>query len=387
MPIKAGETSACHGVWQMQKATVFNFLIELKNCNRQADEKKTILRPMLPVFALTGYGIERIAAEEMGEIPGVHVEEVAYRRVCATCGGELAPLLGLRTVDDVFLKLDAWDGLPPQRVGLQILLQRSEQWNLHRVLKILARERAIEPANIFSVTVSFVGRRNYSADEVKQAVAEGIYRHYRWEYSPDDEESSFNVRLFIEHERVLAGVRVGARPLHRRAYKQVHLAGSLKPSVAAAILRFAGVKKGHVFLDAFCGAGTLAIEAAWLGAYCLGGDLSPEAIQASRANASLAGQPVNWCRLDATRLPFASRSIDRMASNLPWGRQVGVDSRLEDLYRAACAEMERALAPQGRVVLLTSLPELVVFERLRLIDRLEISLFGQRPAALLFGLA
>ncbi|HCE18507.1 MAG TPA: RNA methyltransferase [Anaerolinea thermolimosa] len=343
--------------------------------------------PMFPVFALTGYGLERIAAEEMSDIPGLQVEEVAYRRVCATCSGKLAPLLRLRTVDDVFLKLDVWDGLPPQRSGLQQLHQRSEQWNLHRMLKILARERTIEPANTFSVTVSFVGRRNYTAEEVKQAVAGGISRHYRWEYSADDEESAFNVRLFIEHEHVLVGVRVGARPLHRRAYKQVHLAGSLKPSVAAALLRFAGVKPGHVFLDAFCGAGTLAIEAAWLGAHCLGGDLSPEAIRAARANASLAGQTVEWCRLDATRLPFASRSVDRMVSNLPWGRQVAVDLRLEYLYRAACAEMERVLVLQGRVVLLTSLPELVAFERLRLIDRLEISLFGQRPAALLFGLA
>lgn len=341
--------------------------------------------PMLPIFALTGYGTERIAAKEMGEIPGLQVGEVAYRRVCATCGGELAPLLGLRTVDDVFLKVDEWDGLPPQRVGLQHLQQRSEQWNLHRMLKILLRVRTIEPANIFSVTVSFVGRRNYTAEEVKQAVAEGIHRRYRWEYFPEDQESPLNVRVFIEHEHVLVGVRVGARPLHRRAYKQVHLAGSLKPSVAAALLRFAGVKQGHVFLDAFCGAGTLAIEAAWLGADCLGGDLSPEALQAARANARLAGQAVEWCRLDATHLPFASRSIDRMASNLPWGRQVAVDSRLEDLYRAACAEMERVLVPQGRVVLLTSLPELVAFARLRLIDRLEISLFGQRPAALLFG--
>lgn len=340
---------------------------------------------MTDVFAVVTRGLEAIAAEEMNGIPGVQVQGSAYRRVHAACAGALLPLLSLRTVDDVFVQAAVWEGILPQRQALPLLAELSRGLNLHQPLKRIARERPPEQANRFSVTANFVGRRNYTTDELKRILAEGIQAHYRWEYTPNDEDSQINVRLFIEHERAWVGLRIGARPLHRRAYKHSHLAGSLKPPVAAAMLRLVGLAPGMRLLDPLCGAGTIAIEAALMGARALGGDNDPPAVQAACANASEAGARLEILAWDALRLPLPDGSLERIVTNLPWGRQVPVGEGLSAFYRAACAEMERVLAPGGRVALLTSLPELPAFERLVLLSQTEVSVFGQNPVMMVWG--
>jgi hypothetical protein len=56
------------------------------------------------IFALTTRGLEAISAAEIAAFPGVTLGETGYRRVSAASDA-LAPLLGLRTVDDVYLDL------------------------------------------------------------------------------------------------------------------------------------------------------------------------------------------------------------------------------------------------------------------------------------------
>jgi hypothetical protein len=68
-------------------------------------------------------------------------------------------------------------------------------------------------------------------------------------------------------------------------------------------------------------------------------------------------------------------------TNLPWGRQIVAD---EGLYQDMCREIERVLKPNGRALLLTNAPELLRFERLKLREAIEISLFGQTPVISIF---
>jgi tRNA (guanine6-N2)-methyltransferase len=175
------------------------------------------------------------------------------------------------------------------------------------------------------------------------------------------------------------GVRLGERPLHRRSYKRVHVPGSLKPPVAAALLSLVEIAPGLRVLDPCCGAGTTLIEAAMYGALAQGGDSDPEAVAAARANAYAAGLAVEVRRWDARALPILDASVDRIVSNLPWGRQAGVDASLSSFYRRVCAQMCRALAPGGQIALLTDTPGLISFDGLECSRCIEISLFGQTP--------
>jgi tRNA (guanine6-N2)-methyltransferase len=142
---------------------------------------------------------------------------------------------------------------------------------------------------------------------------------------------------------------------------------------------------GRTLLDPCCGAGTILIEGALMGAVAMGGDSDPEAISAAHTNASAAGASVDIQTWDARALPLQDESVDRIVTNLPWGRQIVVDEPLERFYEDVCAEMERVLAPGGRIAVLTSTSQLLRFKHLRQQRAIEISLFGQNPTIALYG--
>lgn len=339
------------------------------------------------IFALTTRGLEAVSAKEIGALPGVTVDldrGVGYRRVVARCVAPLASLLDLRTVDDVFLDVATWSGIGRPRSTLATLGDLSAQLDLYPAATACSQVRPVGRPPLFSVTVSFVGKRNYSTPEIKEVCAEGIVKGHGWTYTEDDAAADLNVRLFIEHEIAYVGVRLGERSLHRRTYKAVHRPGSLKPPVAAALLFLAGVRPGLQVLDPCCGGGTILIEAAASGAEVCGGDLEPAAVSAARTNAQAAGVAAGVNLWDAQALPLADGAVDRIVSNLPWGRQAEVESTLRVFYRHACAEMRRVVAAGGKIALLTNAPELVELYGLEPEARIEISLYGQTPTIMVF---
>jgi tRNA (guanine6-N2)-methyltransferase len=328
---------------------------------------------MTPIFALTTRGLEPVSAREMASLPGVTITETAYRRVAADCTDSLVPLLGLRTVDDVYLDVGTWPEIGRPRSTLAALRAHSIKLDLREAAALIAEVRQVLAPPIFSVTASFVGKRNYNTEEIKQAVADGIATRHGWEYQADDRQADLNLRVFIEHEVAFVGVRLAQRPLHERSYKQTHRAGSLKPSVAAAMVMLADMQLGMRLLDPCCGTGTILIEAALQGAVAQGGDNDADAVAAARANIEAAGVEARVEQWNAQALPLADASVDCVVSNLPWGRQVEVD---EAFYRRAVAEMRRVLVPGGRLVLLTDAPQLLDLPNA---ETIEISLFGQTP--------
>src|SRR5689334_9355211 len=245
-------------------------------------------------FAVTTRGLETISAGELTVLPGVSVDQIAYRRVFATCQGSLSPLLSLRTVDDVFLYLGTWSGIERARESLTTLRMESARLDLNEALKTCEQVRLIRKPPTFSLTANFVGKRNYSTEEIKQACAEGIIERQRWTYSENESHSDLNVRVFLEGDTAVVGVRLGARSLSKRAYKQQHVLGSLKPAVAAALLALADLKPALRILDPCCGAGTILIEAKAYGAKAWGGDINREAVMASRFNATQASAMVQF---------------------------------------------------------------------------------------------
>src|SRR5262245_16958469 len=110
----------------------------------------------------------------------------------------------------------------------------------------------------------------------------------------------------------------------------------------------------------------------------------PSALNQTLVNTKDAGVAASGNEWDARALPIPDGSIDRIVSNLPWGRQAPIDGSLSPFYQEVCAEMRRVLIPGGRVALLTNAPQLVEFPDMRCDNRLEISLFGQKPTILTF---
>jgi 23S rRNA G2445 N2-methylase RlmL len=160
--------------------------------------------------------------------------------------------------------------------------------------------------------------------------------------------------VHIDHTDAGLGIRVGAVPLHRRAYKLDSAPGSLHPPVAYALGRLAGVRPGQVVLDPFCGAGTALVECG-RGAgdlVAVGVDISRDALEAAAANAERAGVRVVAVQADAGRLPFGDGTVDRVVSNPPWHNQVEYAGSLASGTEAFWRELARVLTADGRAVLL-----------------------------------
>ena len=333
---------------------------------------------MIDVFAVTNRGLEPVSAREMKRLPGIQGVTETYRRIQGAFSGELRDLLKLRTVDDIFINLGSWPAIPAQRLALLELAQRAGKLKLEPALEAISQVRELSPNPIFSVTANFVGKRNYSGDEIKQAVAQGIGQRYGWTYAHED-QSTINVRIFLDHDQAQVGIRLGERALHRRGYKQANLPGSLKPTIAAAMLQVADLLPGDILLDPCCGAGTILIEGALAGAFASGGDLDPLALAATQENAASAGVDVPVESWDVCHLPIIDHEIKLVVTNLPWGRQVEVDRDLAAFYRQACGEISRVLTSNGSAVILTSHPDWLEFPGRKRAEQFEISLFGQTP--------
>ena len=337
------------------------------------------------IFALTTRGLEEVSAAEMGRLTGIELQELAYRRLAASYSGAPADLLTLRTVDDVYLWLATWKDIGRHRSTLDDLRTLAATIDLAPAVRRCEQVREVGRQPIFSVTASFVGRRNYAAPEIKVAISRGIAEAQGWLYSEDDGGADLNIRLFIERDVAQVGLRLGKTPLHRRAYKRAQMPGSLKPPVAAAMVALAEAPDGALLLDPCCGVGTIAIEAAYAGYRTIAGDIAPKPLWAAHQNASLAEQDIPLLRWDAGHLPLARAAVDVLVTNLPWGRQVTSNTDLRRFYRRVCREMERVLRPGGRAVVLTALPEWLRFKRLALCSAREISLYGQNPTITVFG--
>ena len=162
---------------------------------------------------------------------------------------------------------------------------------------------------------------------------------------------------------------------------------SLRPSIAAAMVRLAGAAPGQVVLDPMCGAGTILAEQIELSKQrkagrieTWGGDLEPNALRAAAANLRKVG-PTLLARWDTRALPLAADSVDRVVSNPPFGKQLSSPDQVGPLYRGLVRECDRVLKSGGKVVLLASdekaLREAVRPVRWRPLRKLKLEVLGQ----------
>ena len=135
-----------------------------------------------------------------------------------------------------------------------------------------------------------------------------------------------------------------------------------------------------------CGAGTILIERAMAGRLkmLIGGDISQDAIAHSRANFGNRHKPLNIREWDAKQLPLEDNTIDKIVSNLPWGRQYGSRGDLGRLYARFLSEVARVQRTNGKGVFLVGAwsefrKALSTTNGLRLVEHLKkISVLGRR---------
>lgn len=292
-------------------------------------------------FHLTAlHGAADLLLTDLQDLPGVHPHVDGPAEVRVDLSGPIHPVLRLPLFGDGYLALGR-DANPTRRTGTA--LATIEQSRGDGLLGDLT------PTPLrFRVTGAYAGQTSTLANELCTGLG-WIRDQSRWDLSLDAQDAEW--RLYI-----------GALHWTTRFAPLERLPWSTSPIVAATLARLAKIRANDVVLDPCCGTGTVLIAANLTqpSAQLIGADSDELALEIARRN--LLGHHLNDLLIngDAVSMCQASGSIDRVISNLPFGKLVGSHASNIAFYPALIAEIARVLAPRGRAVLLTEDKRLLV---------------------------
>lgn len=343
----------------------------------------------LPLFIACAPGLEPLLAAELAALGAASPREEA---------GGVSVLADPRLFHRIHLEV----GLG---LRVQVTLAAERVAHLSALATLAARlpwERYLPAGRPVAIHATSRRSRIYHTGAIVERVAAGVAR--RLGALPDapvaaSEPTAVHVRF--DADRCALSVDTSG-PLHRRGYRLATAKAPLREDLARAALIASGWDRQSPLVDPFCGAGTIAIEAALLArrlppgagrhAPFMDGPLfSPalwaEVTAAAAAAAAPTAPPISGSDRDAGAIAAARDNAARagvladvafaeaalgaapglagphdgaagaVVTNPPWGRRVGGKRPLRPLYQSLGARL-RALPPGWRVGLVVADPAL-----------------------------
>ncbi|CAN5143479.1 methyltransferase domain-containing protein [soil metagenome] len=314
-----------------------------------------------PLYAHVQPGLEPVAADEVTRDLGGEVKKTVRGSVIFRAAPIDEEILHVRTMEDVFLLAWGSDSLAYKAADLKLITQWTAKTKWDALFKIHAAVRPKPKGKpTYHIVTQMQGEHGYRRVDAKDALKEGLKGKIPAHWVPVDEDAYLEIWLTIQGQTATCGVRLTDRTMRHRTYKTDHIEASLRPTVAAAMVRLAGAAPGMIVLDPFCGAGTILAEQCELARQrragevrVIGIDLDPQALYCTGENLRKLGKP-ELLRADARKLPLATGCVDRIISNPPFGEKILTPVDISPLYKAAAWEWNRVLKPGGRAVLLVA---------------------------------
>lgn len=337
-------------------------------------------------LVITSKGIEEMAALEIKEIIDVNckVEECAvsfdfgnFEDLCMLCykcqsADRVLYLIGDFEFQDFFEELE-------------------------RFIEKIKLEEWISKLRKFKVECVRIGNHNFKSVDAGAKITELL--------SKKDKSKKLGMRdydliffAYIVNNKCYLGIDFAGFELNKRAYKIFLHSGSLRGTIAYALLRESGFEKKDSLLDPFSRDGVIAIEAALYASgfpinyykkekfaflkfsfidsekFFANADkkiIKPEAeiysfdhlfkyVDYSRKNAKIAGidKHVNFSRVEIEWLDikFRKETVDRVITNPPSSR----NANMGKIYNEFFYQAEFILKRDGAVAVITKIPEFVI---------------------------
>lgn len=206
----------------------------------------------MELFATCARGLEDVSAAEVKELVGDGGQVGPDKVFFAATWPEVCDLhVGARTLHKVHLLL-----LRAEAKGLADVeaAARSVDWGAH-----------VQPHQAIAVRPRRAGTHAFSsldiARVVGQAVVEGAARGAE-KPRVDLEQPDVEVTALLRERGLLLGLNLTGESLHKRGYRVYRHPAPLRPSLAAALLRWARYAPDEGLWDPMCGSATIPIEAA-----------------------------------------------------------------------------------------------------------------------------
>ncbi|MBW5468844.1 methyltransferase [Brevibacillus formosus] len=207
------------------------------------------------LIATATFGLESVVAEEVKGL-GYGPVQVENGKVTFTADISAIPRtnLWLRTADRVRLKIGEF-----KATTFDELFEKT---------KALPWADWITEDGTFPVEGKSVKSTLFSVPDcqaiVKKAVVESLKKTYKREWF-DEQGPLYKIEVALLKDVATLTIDTSGPGLHKRGYRELIGQAPLKETMAAAMIMLSRWKPDRVFMDPFCGSGTLPIEAALIG--------------------------------------------------------------------------------------------------------------------------
>lgn len=292
-------------------------------------------------FASILPGLEYVLLDEMNQkVSEVEIIQIKRGKVFFTTSSIDTCLHALRSADNLFQVLDQFQ-LGPHKKHLSQLSGRIASLDL----------KDMDHHSLFWINASRKGKQTYSRYELAWAAAEGIQRHYpNWSLGTN-RDNQVEFRVDLEHQNLIFSLRLTDPTFRYRNQVRQFSRAALRPTVAHSMVWLSDPKSTDIFVDPCCGSGTILSErTAYPVNQIHGGDISESVTRIAKHNLEHTKVKINvW---DARELPLSTNFVDKVVTNLPFGKQISIDEDLGLFYRYVMNEIARVLKPRGRAVIL-----------------------------------
>lgn len=206
-------------------------------------------------FASCSFGLESVVALELKKLGFKDVEQEDARVYFSSDKAGIAKAnIWLRSADRVYIEIS------------DFLADSFE--SLFEGVKSIDWEAYIPKDAAFPVNADSVKSKLFSVSDIqsvsKKAAAERLIRFYKSSLPETAEKYDIHIKLF--KDRVSACLNTSGQGLNRRGYRAANVQAPIRETLAAGLVILTGWKGDSDFADPMCGSGTIAIEAAMIGA-------------------------------------------------------------------------------------------------------------------------
>ncbi len=324
-------------------------------------------------FAATGIGMEDLAAAELKNL-GILNSKVTQAGISFTASWEeaLKALLWLRTPSRLLWELYKFAAVTTD--------------DLYAAARAFPWENHLDAKATFAISVSEhkskIEHTQYALYRLKDAIVDRLQEVTGSRPSIDRDNPGLALHLHLGHENMTISIDLSAGSLHRRGLRAGQHEAPLKENLAAAILLRAAwptlAEKGYNFVDPLCGGGTLVFEAAMMAANIapglyrpnigfrdwkkadlkwweelkaaahgeqkelkiklFGSDSDEKAILMAKKSAAILslGEAISFAAIPLEKVlakNLYANELALMATNPPYGRRLGRDINLRELYK------------------------------------------------------
>ncbi|CAG7626521.1 methyltransferase domain-containing protein [Paenibacillus allorhizosphaerae] len=292
-------------------------------------------------------GLEQVLAHEIrAKLAGAHIEFTERGKVYFASGLPEEALMVLRTADNLYQWIHRF------QVGLHKLHLAGIEQEISRLDLSWIKANRIGTTR-FKVNASRVGKHTYSRFEAAEAAARGIGKRNSRFRPCETGMHEVEFRMDVQHDEAVLAVRLTDASYRFRGEERRFTQAALRPTVAHALVWLSDPQRSDVFIDPCCGSGTIMSERLTYPYLRVeGGDLSREAVASAAENIGHCERAKihHW---NARSLPIDAGCVDKIVTNLPFGKQIAANEDILELYLELFGEMKRVLKMDGSAICLT----------------------------------